>query len=166
MADRTRSSRYLFSKLPVRQARSLCTNADVILEELAQQRSLFPRSIATGARECAPDDKLRDASRGMDATHRLAAILRYALLSMNTLFMVRVQRQFWRWGLRMRSARRGPRSGETNAALILEEFAQQRSLILRNIAKRCVSKDGCKALTRGHPSRRHAKGAAPQDEAS
>jgi hypothetical protein len=31
-------------------------------------------------------------------------------------------------------------------------------------AKRCVSKDGCNAQTRSHPSRRRAKSAAPQDE--
>jgi hypothetical protein len=35
------------------------------------------------------------------------------------------------------------KSAETNA-----------DLILRSIAKRCVSKDGCNARTRGHPSRR------------
>ena len=37
-------------------------------------------------------------------------------------------------------------------------------LIQRGIAKRCVSKDGRNAQTRGHPSRRHAKSAAPLDE--
>src|SRR4030081_2561252 len=44
-------------------------------------------------------------------------------------------------------------------------------LILRSIAKRCVSKDGCKAGARGHPSRRAHRTAralpgerAPQDE--
>ena len=36
------------------------------------------RSIATGSRERAPDDRLRDASRRMDARHGLAAILRDA----------------------------------------------------------------------------------------
>ena len=39
---------------------------------------LILRSIANGSRECAPDDRLRDASRRMAATHRLAAILRDA----------------------------------------------------------------------------------------
>jgi hypothetical protein len=33
------------------------------------------------------------------------------------------------------------RARETNADLIFEELAQQRSLILRSIAKRCVSKE-------------------------
>jgi hypothetical protein len=43
----------------------------------------------------------------------------------------------------MRTSRRRAKSGETNA-----------DLILRSIAKRCVSKDGSKARTRSHPSRR------------
>jgi hypothetical protein len=34
---------------------------------------LIQSSIANGSRECAPDDRLRDASRRMDATHGLAA---------------------------------------------------------------------------------------------
>jgi hypothetical protein len=34
--------------------------------------ALILRSIATGSRECAPDDKLRDASRRMAARRRLA----------------------------------------------------------------------------------------------
>jgi hypothetical protein len=64
--------------LEVGLAKFLIGNADLALEELAQQRSLILRSIATGSRECAPDDKLRDASRRMDAMQGLAAILRDA----------------------------------------------------------------------------------------
>jgi hypothetical protein len=41
-------------------------------------RDLILRSGATGSRECAPDGKLRDASRRMAATPGLAAILRGA----------------------------------------------------------------------------------------
>jgi hypothetical protein len=46
--------------------------------QIAEATDLILRSIANGSRECAPDDRLRDASRRIAAKHGLAAILRDA----------------------------------------------------------------------------------------
>jgi hypothetical protein len=54
---------------------------------------------------------------------------------------------------------RGVMALRASRSLILR--ACEGNLILRSIAKRCVSKDGGNAWTRGHPSRRRAKSAAP-----
>src|ERR1700722_3516116 len=53
----------------------------------------------------------------------------------------------------------GDRFKASSASAILSE-----DLILRSVAKRCVSKDGCNRRTRGHPSR-GGEDASPQDEA-
>src|SRR5260370_470175 len=45
----------------------------------------------------------------------------------------------------------------------VSEPVKETDLILRSVAKRCVSKDGHNTRTRSHPSRR-AQGRAPRDE--